>query len=77
VTSTETRATADLRYFLTVMWPWGLSTGHDSYDVSDSRSRRIVSGVAQPAVEEGQSASHALLLNYFYQPFKATLLGSG
>ena len=32
----------------------------------------VVSGVAQPAVEEGQSATvNALLLNYFYRPFTA------
>jgi len=32
----------------------------------------LVSGVAQPAVEEGQTGTvNALLLNYFYRPFKA------
>lgn len=73
VTSTESRATVDLRYFLTKRVAVGLVYWYDSYDVSDfTLSPDVVSGVAQPAVEEGQNATvNALLLNYFYRPFKA------
>jgi len=73
IVSSEKRATADLRYFITRRVAVGLVYWYDSYDVSDfSLSPDVVSGVAQPAVEEGQSATvSALLLNYFYRPFKA------
>ena len=73
VTSTEARATIDLRYFLTRRVAIGLVYWYDNYDVEDfSLSPDVVSGVAQPAVEEGQTGSvNALLLNYFYRPFTA------
>jgi hypothetical protein len=71
--STESRANADLRYFITDHVAIGFVYWYDSYDVSDfSLSPDVVSGVAQPAVEEGQTGTvNALLLNYFYRPFKA------
>jgi MtrB/PioB family decaheme-associated outer membrane protein len=73
ITSTETRATVDVRYFITRRVAVGLVYWYDSYDVSDfTFSPDVVSGVAQPAVEEGQTATvNALLLNYFYRPFRA------
>lgn len=73
VKSTESRATVDLRYVLTRRVAVGLVYWYDSYDVSDfALSPDVVSGVAQPAVEAGQNATvNALLLNYFYRPFKA------
>jgi MtrB/PioB family decaheme-associated outer membrane protein len=73
VTSTEARATVDLRYFLTPRVAVGLVYWYDSYDVSDfSMSPDVVSGVAQPAVEEGQTGVvNAVLLNYFYRPYTA------
>ena len=73
ITSTEARATVDLRYFITRRVALGVVYWYDSYDVSDfSLSPDVVSGVAQPAVEEGQTGTvNALLLNYFYRPFTA------
>jgi hypothetical protein len=73
ITSSESRASVDVRYFITRRVAVGLVYWYDSYDVSDfTLSPDVVSGVAQPAVEEGQSATvNALLLNYFYRPFKA------
>lgn len=73
VISTEARATVDLRYFITRRVAVGVVYWYDSYDVEDfSLSPDVVSGVAQPAVEEGQNATvNALLLNYFYRPFTA------
>ena len=73
LTSTESRASVDLRYFLTNRVAVGFVYWYDSYDVSDfTLSPDVVSGVAQPAVEEGQNATvNALLLNYFYRPFTA------
>ncbi len=71
VTSTESRASIDVRRFLTRRLAAGLAYWYDRYDVNDfSLSPDVVSGVAQPAVEEGQNATvNALLLNYFYRPF--------
>ena len=73
VTSVESRATVDLRYFLSKRLAIGFVYWYDSYNVEDfSLSPDVVSGVAQPAVEEGQNATvNALMLNYFYRPFKA------
>jgi len=73
VISTESRAVADMRYFITRQVAVGLVYWYDSYDVEDfTLSPDVVSGVAQPAVEEGQTATvNALLLNYFYRPFTA------
>jgi MtrB/PioB family decaheme-associated outer membrane protein len=73
IDSTEARGTIDLRYFLTKRVAVGLVYWYDRYDVSDfTLSPDVVSGVAQPAVEEGQNATvNALLLNYFYRPFTA------
>jgi len=67
------RGTLDVQYFLTRHLAIGGVYWYDSYDVSDfSLSPDVVSGVAQPAVEEGQTATvNALLLNYFYRPFNA------
>jgi MtrB/PioB family decaheme-associated outer membrane protein len=73
IDSTEARGTIDLRYFLTRRVAVGLVYWYDRYDVSDfTLSPDVVSGVAQPAVEEGQTGTvNALLLNYFYRPFTA------
>jgi hypothetical protein len=73
IRSTEARLAADARYFITRQVAVGLVYWYDSYDVSDfALSPDVVSGVAQPAVEEGQNATvNALLLNYFYRPFTA------
>lgn len=71
--STETRATTDVRYFITRRVAIGATYWYDSYDVEDfALSPDVVSGIAQPAVEAGQSATvNALLMNYFYRPFTA------
>ncbi len=73
ILSTEARASVDLRYFITRQVAVGLVYWYDNYGVSDfSLSPDVVSGVAQPAVAPGQNtAVSALLLNYFYRPFKA------
>jgi len=73
LTSDESRASVDVRYFVTKRVAVGLVYWYDSYHVSDfTLGPDVVSGVAQPAVEEGQTATvNALLLNYFYRPFKA------
>jgi hypothetical protein len=73
VLSTETRAVIDLRYFITARMAVGLVYWYDDYDVSDfAFSPDVVSGVAQPPVEEGQTGTvNALLLNYFYRPYTA------
>lgn len=71
VTSDETRASMDVRYFLTTRVAVGFVYWFDQYHVSDwAFSPDVVSGVAQPAVEEGQTGTvNAVLLNYFYRPY--------
>ena len=50
----------------------GHAAADDSYVSDFTLSPDVVSGVAQPAVEEGQTGTvNALLLNYFYRPFTA------
>lgn len=73
IESTESRASVDVRYFLTRRIALGLVYWYSDYSVSDfTLSPDVVSGVAQPAVEEGQNATvNALLLNYFYRPYRA------
>ncbi|HSL23746.1 MAG TPA: MtrB/PioB family outer membrane beta-barrel protein [Vicinamibacterales bacterium] len=71
LTSSETRAAVDVRYFLTRRVGIGFVYWFDRYQVTDwAFSPDIVSGVAQPPVEAGQTGTvNALLLNYFYRPY--------